>query len=180
VNCGEHQQLLPKEEIEINKKFFDHREFHVAWARRDLSEWMAYHEAYGRHTLIPKAVELKIVYYPDKDDHDYINMTPEFARFNSEMASKRLPFNDEVVNSSNSCHTSIEYDLTYIVAKYLGLTYEQFCKLPSSDPEKCRLIFDLEDLVFRLINTEKFIEQAKEQDELIREREEFRRRILKK
>jgi hypothetical protein len=65
-------------------------------------------------------------------------------------------------------------------AKYLGLTYEKFCKLPSSDPEKCRLIFDLEDLVFRLINTEKFIEQAKEQGELVREREEFRRRILRK
>ena len=52
----------------------------------------------------------------------------------------------------------------------MGLTYKEFCKLPSSDPEKCRLIFDLEDLVFRLINAERFIEQAKEQNELIQER----------
>src|SRR5215208_4239049 len=141
---------------------------------------MAYRETYGRHTLIPTAVELKIVYYPDKDDHDHINMTSEFARFNYEMISRTTPFNDEAANSGDSCHTSIEYDLAYIVAKYLGLTYEQFCKLSSSDPEKCRLIFDLEDLVFRLINADKFIEQAKEQDELVREREEFRRRILRK
>jgi hypothetical protein len=74
----------------------------------------------------------------------------------------------------------IEYDLAYIVAKYMGLTYKEFCQLPSSDPEKCRLIFDLEDLVFRLINAETFIEQAKEWNELIHEREEFRKRILRK
>jgi hypothetical protein len=168
--------LLPKEEIEMSKNFFDHREFHVTWAKRDPYEWMAHRERYGKEILIPKAVELRIVYYPDKNDHDYIYLTPEFVRFNHEMMSSREPFNDQVENS----HTFIEYDLAYIVAKYTGLTYKEFCKLPSSDPEKCRLIFDLEDLVFRLINAERFIEQTKEWNELIQEREEFRERILRK
>jgi hypothetical protein len=77
-------------------------------------------------------------------------------------------------------HLFIEYNLCYIIAKYIGLSYEQFCKLPSSSPDLCRLIFDIEDLVFRLINAQKFIERAKEQDESMQDREEFRKRILKK
>jgi hypothetical protein len=42
------------------------------------------------------------------------------------------------------------------------------------------LQFDLEDLVFRLINAQRFIERTKEQDEIMQDREEFRKRVLRK
>jgi hypothetical protein len=93
------------------------------------------------------------------------------------MDAKRKEISNEKLESNLLL---IEYHLVYIIAKYIGLTYEQFCKLPSSSPDLCRLTFDLEDLVFRLINAEKFIERSKEQDEMLQEREEFRKRILKK
>jgi hypothetical protein len=92
------------------------------------------------------------------------------------MALKMKPLNEEERKSQ----ALIEYTLVHIISKYIGLTYEQFCKLPSTDPELCRLLFDLEDLVFRLINAEKFMERGKEQDEMMQKREEFRTRITRK
>ena len=77
-----------QEESEIQKKFFDHREFNVVWAHRDLDGWMHHREAYARDFLIPKALELNIVLYPHKDDHNFIDLTPEFYKFNREMESK--------------------------------------------------------------------------------------------
>ena len=173
--------MLPQdqEESEIQKKFFDHREFNVVWAHRDLDGWMHHREAYARDFLIPKALELNIVLYPHKDDHNFIYLTPEFYKFNREMESKRK--REAVgIEKLESNHLLVEYHLVYIIAKYIGLTYEQFCKLPLSSPDLCRLIFDLEDLVFRLINAEKFMERSKDQDEIMLERKEFRKRIVRK
>ena len=84
-----------------------------------------------------------------------------------------LAYNNEELERS---HLFIEYNLCHIIAKYIGLSYEQFCKLPSSSPDLCRLIFDIEDLVFRLINAQKFIERAKEQDEMMK----IEKRVLRK
>lgn len=49
------QSMLPQEELEISKKFSDHREFNVVWTNRDLEEWMRHREIYSRGILIPKA-----------------------------------------------------------------------------------------------------------------------------
>jgi hypothetical protein len=173
--------LLPQdqEESEIKKKFFDHREFNLVWANRDLEDWMNNRQIYSRGILIPKALELNIVLYPYKDDHDFIYLTSEFYKFNREMESQRK---GEATSKEKleGNHLFIEYHLCYTIAKYIGLSYEQFCKLPTSSPDLCRLIFDLEDLVFRLINAEKFMERSKDQDEMMLEREEFRKRIVRK
>lgn len=169
--------MLPQEELDISKKFFDHREFNVVWANRNLEEWMHHREIYSRDILIPKGLELNIILYPYKDDHDLIYLTPEFYKFNRQMVPKRKAVSNEKLEGS---HLFIEYHLCYTIAKFIGLTYEQFCKLPSSSPDLCRLIFDLEDLVFRLINPEKFMRRSKDQNEMMLEREKFRKKILKK
>ena len=179
MNKTSSSHRLPREELEISKKFFDHREFNVIWANRDLEEWMRHREIYSRDFLIPKGLELNIILYPYEDNHNSIYLTPEFYKFNRQMVAKRKreAISNEILEPS---HLFIEYHLCYIIAKYIGLTYEQYCKLPSSNPDQCRLIFDLEDLVFRLINAEKFMKRRKEQDEMLQEREEFRKRVLGK
>jgi hypothetical protein len=48
----------------------------------------------------------------------------------------------------------MEYFTTTEVAKYLNLTYEEFHDLPIKDPNKLRIIFDLDKVVHRLINSE--------------------------
>jgi hypothetical protein len=151
----------------------------VVWAHRNLDEWMHHREIYARDVLIPKALELKIILYPNEEDHNFIFLTREFYMFNRKMISKRKLMG-ETNKKLESSHMFIEYNLCYIIAKYIGLSYEQFCKLPSSSPDVCRLIFDIEDLVFRLINAQKFIERGKEQEEMMHDREEFRKRILRK
>ena len=38
------------------------------------------------------------------------------------------------------------------LSNYLGLTYKQFYNLPTKDPDKLKVIFDLGEVVHRLIN----------------------------
>jgi hypothetical protein len=88
--------MLPQdqEESEIQKKFFDHREFNVVWANRNLEEWMHHREAYARDFLIPKALELNIVLYPHKGDHNFIylnrNFTSSIVKWNQKEKEKQL------------------------------------------------------------------------------------------
>ena len=138
---------------------------------------MHHKKIYARDVLIPKALELKIILHPNEDDHNFIYSTREFYEFNHKMVARRELMSNEELDSSL---LFIEYNLCYIIAKYIGLRYEQFCKLPSSSPDLCRLIFDIEDLVFRLIYAQRFIERGKEQDEMMQEREEFRKRVMRK
>jgi hypothetical protein len=74
----------------------------------------------------------------------------------------------------------IEYYTTIGVANYLGLSYEEICNLPSKDPDKLKMIFDLGELVHRLINSDFYERVAIVQEEQRKERAEFRKRILKK
>jgi hypothetical protein len=74
----------------------------------------------------------------------------------------------------------IEYYTTIGVANYLGLSYEEIYNLPSKDPDKLKMIFDLGELVHRLINSDFYERVAIAQEEQRKERAEFRKRILKK
>jgi hypothetical protein len=46
-------------------------------------------EIYTRDILIPKALGLKIILYPNVDDHDFIYLTKEFYKFNHKMVARR-------------------------------------------------------------------------------------------
>lgn len=173
---------LPTQELEIGKKFFEHRDFHYNWTQRDTEEWMNHRDKYCKDILVPEAVKLKLIYYVDENDHNgSVDFTSEFTKFNHiAVSQRRNRFSKKQTEMMESDHFFIEYHLAYIIAMYTGLSYEEFCRLPSSNPDKCRLIFDLEDLMFRLINAEKFMKRAEEEEEMLREREEFRRKINKK
>jgi hypothetical protein len=74
----------------------------------------------------------------------------------------------------------IVYYTTTEVASYLGLTYEEFFSLPTTDPDKLKLIFDLGEIVHRLINSDYYKQLAISQDEQMKERAEWRKRVLRK
>ena len=56
----------------------------------------------------------------------------------------------------------IEYYTTTVVAIYLG--YEEFYNLPTKDPDKLGMIFDLGEIVHLLINSDIY-EQITRQEE---------------
>jgi hypothetical protein len=60
------------------------------------------------------------------------------------------------------------------------LTSEQFYNLPSTDPNKLRLIFDLWELVHRLINSDIYENLAQQQDEQMKARSDWRENVFRK
>ncbi len=65
----------------------------------------------------------------------------------------------------------IEYYTTTVVAIYLGLTYEEFYNLPTKDPDKLRMIFDLGEIVHLLINSGIY--------EQMKDRAEWRKKVFR-
>ena len=74
----------------------------------------------------------------------------------------------------------IEYNTTVEVSRYMDLTSEQFYNLPSSDPNKLRMIFNLGELVHRLINADIYEDLSAQQDEQMKERSEWRDSVFRK
>ena len=73
----------------------------------------------------------------------------------------------------------IEYYTTTVVAIYLGLTYEEFYNLPTKDPDKLRMIFDLGEIVNLLINSDIYEQITKAQEEQMNDRAEWRKKAFR-
>jgi hypothetical protein len=73
----------------------------------------------------------------------------------------------------------IEYYTTTVVAIYLGLTYEEFYNLPTKDPDKLRMIFDLGEIVHLLINSDIYEQITKAQEEQMKDRAEWRKKVFR-
>jgi hypothetical protein len=65
------------------------------------------------------------------------------------------------------------------VAIYLGLTYEEFYNLPTKDPDKLRMIFDLGEIVHLLINSDIYEQITKAQEEQMKDRAEWRKKVFR-
>jgi len=74
----------------------------------------------------------------------------------------------------------MEYFTATEVANYLGLTYEEFLDLPIKDPNKLRIMFDLGEVVHRLINSDFYERVTLLLEEQKKERAEWRKRVLRK
>jgi hypothetical protein len=84
-------------------------------------------------------------------------------------ASKNIKINNPNLEKEKTL-LFVEYNTTIEVSKYIGLTSEQFYNLPLTDPNKLRLIFDLGELVHRLINADIYEDLAIPQDEQMKAR----------
>ena len=94
------------------------------------------------------AVKLKIVTEPDNEGN--VSFTEKFLYYIAE-ASKNIKMNNPNLEKEKS-QFFIEYNTTVEVSRYMELTSEQFYNLPSSNPNKLRMIFDLGELVHCLNN----------------------------
>ena len=158
------------------KKFIEHRDFNVSWANKDAEEWMNHRGKYGKEVLIPMAISSKIVTEPDKEGN--VSFTEKFIDYMVQ-ASKNIKINNPNLEKEKTL-LFVEYNTTIEVSKYIGLTSEQFYNLPSTDPTKLRLIFDLGELVHRLINADIYEDLAAQQDKQMKERSEWRESVFRK
>lgn len=73
----------------------------------------------------------------------------------------------------------MEYFTATEVAKYLGLTYDEFFDLPTENPNKLKVIFDLSEVVHRLLNSDFYRRLAEVQEEQMRERADWRKKVFR-
>jgi hypothetical protein len=164
-----------KKESKLVNKFREYRQFNANWAERDGEGWINYREKNYHGIIIPLAIKSKILYYTDKHKVN-TSFSNQFIGYMIKTSKARCTINDNELDSL----ASIEYYTTTTVANYLGLTYKEFYNLTTKDPDKLRVIFDLGEVVHRLINYDFYERLALAQEEQMKDRAEWKKRILRK
>jgi hypothetical protein len=164
-----------EKEIIVVKKFQEYRQFKVNWSERDTEGWTNYREKNYNEVILPMAIKSNIISYTN-EHKGYVSFTDQFVRFMIKAARRKVKIrtNSPLLLGSLAI---IEYYTTIEVANYLGLTYEEFYDLPSKEPDRLRVIFDLGETVHRLINSDFYERIVKMQEEQMKERAEFRKRV---
>lgn len=124
------------------------------------------------------AIKSNIIYYTDEDGAN-VSFTNRFIEFLTRSSKARSTINVDNLKSLGTL-AIMEYFTTTEVAKYLNLTYEEFLDLPIKDPNKLRIMFDLGEVVHRLINSEFYERMTLVLEEQKKERAEWRKRVLRK
>jgi hypothetical protein len=164
-----------KERILINK-FREYRQFKVNWAERDGEGWINYREKNYNEVILPIAIKSNIISYTNEHEGT-VSFTDQFMSFLINAAQVKKTIDKQKLLGSLAF---MEYYAAFEVANYLGLAYDEFCSLPSKDPDKLKLIIDLGEIVHRLINSEIYERLALAQEEQMKDRAEFRKRVLRK
>ena len=124
------------------------------------------------------AIKSNIIYYTDEDGAN-VSFTNRFIEFLTRSSKARSTINVDNLKSLGTL-AIMEYFTTSAVAKYLNFTYEEFLDLPIKDPNKLRIMFDLGEVVHRLINSEFYERVTLVLEEQKKERAEWRKRVLRK
>lgn len=173
--------MIAKEDdsILIQKKFHEYREFNTNWAYRsyeDAKRWMDY-----RSENTERIVGMGIWYNILSSNPDYDNGVFFTPVFNQYLEKERTTNMTRMYNSIPEVKRSLfnlEYIFLITIAKYIGISSDDFYKLPRTNPNFLRELFDLEDLVWRLVNYDLFTDLASEQDELLSDRSKFEKNVL--
>jgi hypothetical protein len=163
-----------KERILINK-FREYRQFKVNWAERDGEGWINYREKNYNEVILPIAIKSNIISYTNEHEGT-VSFTDQFISFLINAAQVKKTIDKQKLLGSLAF---MEYYAAFEVANYLGLAYDEFCSLPSKDPDKLKLIIDLGEIVHRLINSEIYERLALAQEEQMKDRAEFRKSRIK-
>jgi hypothetical protein len=124
--------------------------------------------------ILPLAIRSNILYYTDKHKVN-TSFTDQFISYLIKTSKVGFTTNENTLGSL----ASMEYYTTTTVANYLGLTYREFYSLPLKDPDKLRVIFVLGEIVHRLINYDFYEQLALAQEEQMKERAEWRKRVVR-
>jgi hypothetical protein len=133
-----------EKENKLINKFREYRQFNVNSAERDGEGWINYREKNYNEIIIPLAMKSNIIYNTDKHKVN-TSFTDQFISYMIKTSKARCTINDNELDSL----ASIEYYTTTTVANYLGLIYKEFYNLPTKNPNKLRVIFDLGEVVHR-------------------------------
>lgn len=171
----------------VKKKWVEWRKFNIEWPDRsydDFARWLEYKDKIGPE-LMDIANKWKIFYRPNEES---IAFTPEFQsywrremKYLFEVNSKIL---EENIVPNGEVSPFIEYGFVQIISYYIGLNQKQFNNLPRDDPDKLNTIFELSRMVFGLLDNEfsggEWDKVREHQEEMLKEREEFKNKIDKK
>jgi hypothetical protein len=164
-----------KERILIDK-FREYRRFKIDWAERDSEGWLNYRQKIYNEVILPMAIKSNIINSTDEQEAN-VFFTDRFIRFITKIHHDKTTIenNQKLLKG----FAFIEYYTTTVVAIYLGLTYEEFYNLPTKDPDKLRMIFDLGEIVHLLINSDIYEQITKAQEEQMKDRAEWRKKVFR-
>ena len=177
----------------VRKKWAEWRNFSIEWSNRsydDFDKWLGYKDKMGPE-LMDIAKQWKIFYHPKKDngeeDKENISFTPEFQSYWRPNMKNLFEVNSSIMdNVVRKAEVSpfIEYGFVQIIAYYIGMNKEQFNNLPTKDPTKLNTLFELSQMVFRLLDNEfsggDWDKITESQEDMLKDRKEFKKRVLKK
>jgi hypothetical protein len=163
-----------KERILIDK-FREYRRFKTDWAERDSEGWLNYRQKIYNKVILPMAIKSNIINSTDEQEAD-VFFTDRFIRFITKIHHDKTTIDNQKLLKR---FAFIEYYTTTVVAIYLGLTYEEFYNLPTKDPDKLRMIFDLGEIVHLLINSDIYEQITKAQEEQMKDRAEWRKKVFR-
>lgn len=163
-----------KERILIDK-FREYRRFKIDWAERDSEGWLNYRQKIYNKVILPMAIKSNIINSTDEQEAN-VFFTDRFIRFITKIHHDKTTIDNQKLLKR---FAFIEYYTTTVVAIYLGLTYEEFYNLPTKDPDKLRMIFDLGEIVHLLINSDIYEQITKAQEEQMKDRAEWRKKVFR-
>jgi hypothetical protein len=163
-----------KERILIDK-FREYRRFKIDWAERDSEGWLNYRQKIYNKVILPMAIKSNIINSTDEQEAD-VFFTDRFIRFITKIHHDKTTIDNQKLLKR---FAFIEYYTTTVVAIYLGLTYEEFYNLPTKDPDKLRMIFDLGEIVHLLINSDIYEQITKAQEEQMKDRADWRKKVFR-
>jgi hypothetical protein len=163
-----------KERILIDK-FREYRRFKTDWAERDSEGWLNYRQKIYNKVILPMAIKSNIINSTDEQEAN-VFFTDRFIRFITKIHHDKTTIDNQKLLKR---FAFIEYYTTTVVAIYLGLTYEEFYNLPTKDPDKLRMIFDLGEIVHLLVNYDIYEQITKAQEEQMKDRAEWRKKVFR-
>jgi hypothetical protein len=163
-----------KERILIDK-FREYRRFKIDWAERDSEGWLNYRQKIYNKVILPMAIKSNIINSTDEQEAN-VFFTDRFIRFITKIHHDKTTIDNQKLLKR---FAFIEYYTTTVVPIYLGLTYEEFYNLPTKDPDKLRMIFDLGEIVHLLINSDIYEQITKAQEEQMKDRAEWRKKVFR-
>lgn len=163
-----------KERILIDK-FREYRRFKIDWAERDSEGWLNYRQKIYNKVILPMAIKSNIINPTDEQEAN-VFFTDRFIRFITKIHHDKTTIDNQKLLKR---FAFIEYYTTTVAAIYLGLTYEEFYNLPTKDPDKLRMIFDLGEIVHLLINSDIYEQITKAQEEQMKDRAEWRKKVFR-
>lgn len=170
----------------VRKKWAEWRRFDIGWSNKDIDKWLAYKDKRGPE-LTETAIKWKIFQHPKRDkgdeDKENISFTREFQSYWKPSMKYLFDANETILDDvvrKGEFSAFVEYGFVQIIPRYMGIADKDFYNLPRRDPEKLKVIFELSQMVFRLLdsdyNRKEWDKITKQNEEMLKEREEFRKK----